>query len=123
MLPRAQIASDFRSFDFLQPVYFYSRQDEDGNFASPIAIDALQTRGETEFETDLGNVGAGRRTAVFHFLVEDVETQSGGLVTVKPRDRLIDESGQKWELWTVQTQSANVRYRVWCTELTATNWP
>ncbi len=117
MLPREQLIADFRAFDFLEDIDFYSRNGEDGDFYSPETITGLQTRGETAMESDVGQFGAGRRTAVFHWIVSDIS------VGAKPRDRIVDASGQKWEIWTIQTQTAGIRYRAFCTELVDTTWP
>jgi hypothetical protein len=117
MLPRDEMIADFRSFDFIEQIDFYSRDGESGDFYLPETVDGLQTRGETAMESDVGQFGAGRRTAVFHWIVTDISHDA------KPRDRIVDESGQKWEIWTIQTQTAGIRYRAFCVELLEANWP
>lgn len=117
---RDQIASDFLSFDGLETIQYESRTDEDGNFASPVSLQALGTRGEDLTEQDIATIGAARRTQVWHFLCADLESYySGSAGFAKVRDKLTDADGKVWIVWKVQKQSLSVRYRLSCVEATS----
>jgi hypothetical protein len=120
-LDREQLKADFLTFDFLEPIDYYSRSDEDGSFSlTGSQIQALSTRGSVETESDLEAIGAGRRTLIWHFLVDDLtDVYSGSALddAAKPRDRLEDSSGRLWEVYTVQVVTAGIRYRLTCVEV------
>lgn len=125
---QTQVPADFLFFEGRQTATFRSRYGEDGSFIHlDTGFDAIPTRGETESETDIGNVAAGRRAQVWWFRADAVNGQFGSIDGnsnslrvvnyVKPRDRIIGVDGSVWEVWRVENRCLNSMYRVTCFEV------